>query len=214
MVAALKRRVTAGPDARQLERMARTAPFVLRIARWRDVTGPVLIVKERWEAPKLPAGNGKVVRGPGAAPPKRKKRENYADRGHVSGEIQRLMLPLLRTIVARVKDAHGVPLHLERWLTTEAMRQPITLPLDEESGAKLALIFRLQERVADRERIELMVRRIERLTREEAQYFLTRTTRFGNDANRWAVSGLRILLGGQAKDPAVARTLGRLRAGL
>jgi hypothetical protein len=36
-------------------------------------------------------------------------------------------------------------------------------------------------------------------------------TSFGTDANRWAISGLRIMLGGQAKDPAVARMLGRLR---
>jgi hypothetical protein len=31
------------------------------------------------------------------------------------------------------------------------------------------------------------------------------------DANRWALSGLRVMLGGQAKDPAVQHMLERLR---
>lgn len=50
-----------------------------------------------------------------------------------------------------------------------------------------------------------------RFTREEAVYWLSRMTSFGTDANRWAISGLRIMFGGQAKDPAVERMLGRLR---
>jgi len=48
-------------------------------------------------------------------------------------------------------------------------------------------------------------------TREEAAYWLSRTTSFGTDANRWALSGLRVMLGGQPKDPAVQRMLERLR---
>ena len=87
----------------------------------------------------------------------------------------------------------------------------VTLPLDEEAGAKLALIFRLHERIADLDRIELIARRVERLTREEANYLLSRMTRFDPAANRWATAGLRIMLGGQAKDPAVRETLDRLR---
>ncbi len=39
----------------------------------------------------------------------------------------------------------------------------------------------------------------------------TPTTRYGADANRWAVTGLRILLGGQPNDKGVQRMLGRLR---
>ena len=36
-------------------------------------------------------------------------------------------------------------------------------------------------------------------------------TSFGPDAKRWAISGWRIMLGGQAKDAAVERMLARLK---
>jgi hypothetical protein len=104
-----------------------------------------------------------------------------------------------------------VPLQLERWMTVEGLRQTVTLPLDEEAGAKLAILFRLHERIADLDRIELIARRVERLTREEANYLLSRMSRFDPAANRWAMAGLRIMFGGQAKDPAVKQTLDRLR---
>src|SRR5262249_19815992 len=64
----------------------------------------------------------------------------------------------------------------------------------------------------DLDRVELMARRLARFTREEAVYWLSRTTSFGSDANRWAIAGLRIMLGGHAKEPAVERMLERLRA--
>jgi hypothetical protein len=73
------------------------------------------------------------------------------------------------------------------------------------------LIFRLQERVPDLDRVELIARRVARFTREEAAYWLSRTTSFGADSNRWALSGLRVILGGQANDPGVSRILARLR---
>jgi hypothetical protein len=87
----------------------------------------------------------------------------------------------------------------------------VNLPLDEEAGAKLGLIFRLQERLTDLQRVELIARRLARFTREEAVYWLSRTTSFEPDANRWAITGLRIMLGGHAQDPAVERMLQRLR---
>jgi predicted YcjX-like family ATPase len=73
------------------------------------------------------------------------------------------------------------------------------------------LIFRLQERILDLDRVELIARRVARFTREEAVYWLSRMISFGPDANRWAISGLRIMLGGQAKDTAVERMLARLK---
>jgi hypothetical protein len=114
-------------------------------------------------------------------------------------------------MLSRVRDEAGVPLHLERWMTVEGLRRTATLPLDEEAGAKLALVFRLHERIADLDRVELIARRVERLTREEATYLLSRITRFDPAANRWAMAGLSIMLGGQAKDPAVRSTLDLLR---
>lgn len=134
------------------------------------------------------------------------------ERGHIAGEAQRRVLPVLKTLLGRVRDQGGVPLHLERWMTVEGLRHTVTLPLDEEAGAKLAIVFRLQERVADLDRVELIARRAERLTREEATYLLSRMTRFDPASNRWATAGLRIMLGGQANDPGVKPTLDWLRS--
>ena len=46
----------------------------------------------------------------------------------------------------------------------------------------------------------------------EAAYWYSRATNFGVDANRWALSGMRIMLGGQPADPAVGKHLRRLMA--
>jgi hypothetical protein len=192
--------------AARLERLWRRAPFVLRITEWKEFPVPVLVVKERVElddepppAPGAPSTFGRQPKG------------SVVERGHIAGEQQRRCLPVFRAIVERVKDEAGVPLELQRYLTHEGLRLRVNLPLDEESGAKLALICRLQERVPDLERVELIARRVAQLTREEAAYWLTRTTGSGPDGNRWAISGLRILLGGQAGDAGVGRELERLR---
>lgn len=129
----------------------------------------------------------------------------------LAGEPQRRLLPVLRQIVARVRDQADIPLELQRYLTKEGRRLRLNLPLDEEAGAKLGLIFKLQLRTKELDRVELLARRVATFSREEAAYWLSRTTRFGPDANRWAVSGLRIVLGGQAGDPAVDKMLERLR---
>ncbi|SRR6266498_32387 len=65
--------------------------------------------------------------------------------------------------------------------------------------------------LTDLDRVELIVRRVVRFTREEAVYWPSRTTSFEPDANRWAIAGLCLMLGGQAHDPAVARMLQRLQ---
>jgi predicted nucleotidyltransferase len=55
-------------------------------------------------------------------------------------------------------------------------------------------------------------RLLRNITREEAAYWLSRATSFGPSANRWALSGLRIMLGGHSKDPEIAGMLERLRS--
>ncbi|AUB81862.1 DUF7680 family protein [Candidatus Thiodictyon syntrophicum] len=189
-----------------LEPRWRKAPFVLRITEWKGSPIPVLVLKER----RSHAGESvDTTASSGAdAGPKGK----LAERGHVSGDNLRRCLPVLRNIVASVQDESGVPLEIQRYLTQDGLRLRVNLPLDEESGAKLALIFRLQERVADQDRVELMARRVERFTREEAAYWLSRMTSFSPDARRWAVAGMRLMLGGQANDSGVERMLERLRA--
>lgn len=180
-------------------------PFLLRITEWKDYPAPVLVVKER----PLAAVDDSTRKKAAELHPTSKSVEV----GFIAGEPQRLCLPIFRQIVERVRDRGGVPLELQRFLSSEGLRLRVNLPLDEEAGAKLGLIFRLQLRVKEFDRIELMARRIARFTAEEASYWLSRTVHFGPDANRWAVSGLRILLGGQPRDPAVERMLEKLRAG-
>src|SRR6266852_3534865 len=190
----------------RLTRVWRRVPFVLRITAWKDMPVPVLVVKERHSV------NGTNMSSLTASDTQsRSSQGNLVERGHLAGEAQRRCLPILRRLVGRVRDEYGIPLELQRYLTREGLTLRVNLPLDEEAGAKLGLIFRLQERLTDLARVELIARRVARFTREEAVYWLSRTTSFEPDANRWAVAGLRLMLGGQAHDPAVERMLERLR---
>ncbi len=190
----------------RLTRVWRRVPFVLRITAWKDMPVPVLVVKERHSV------NGTNMSSLTASDTQsRSSQGNLVERGHLAGEAQRRCLPILRRLVGRVRDEYGIPLELQRYLTREGLTLRVNLPLDEEAGAKLGLIFRLQERLTDLDRVELIARRVARFTREEAVYWLSRTTSFEPDANRWAVAGLCLMLGGQAHDPAVERMLERLR---
>lgn len=200
---AVPMRKSSDPD--RLTRLARSAPFVLRISQRKDIGGPVLIVKERTLTPSLSRGAEEV----GAK--RRVRAEGLRARGQIAGETLQRCLPLIRIIVARVTDEGGVPLELEQHLRLQMLRQPTRLPLDEEAGAKLALIFRLSANITNLDRAELIARRVLHFTREEATYWHSRITGFGRDADRWAAVGLRIVLGGQPKDPAVGKLLEKLR---
>ena len=180
---------------RQLKGLVKSAPFVLRITEWKGQPPPILVVKERVSRDEAAQTRG----------------ENWVERGFVKGETQRRLLPLLKKVCSSVVDAAGVSTQVDRFLTQEGLRQRVTLPLDDEAGAKLALIFRLQERLPDAERVELLARRVLLFSREEALYWLSRITDFGPDANRWAISGLRLFLGGQPNDNGVSRMLETLR---
>ena len=59
--------------------------------------------------------------------------------------------------------------------------------------------------------MELIARRIGRFTREEASYWHSRMTSFSPAANRWALAGMKIMLGGTSGDAAVATMLEELR---
>jgi hypothetical protein len=139
------------------------------------------------------------------------KRRRLVERGSMQGEPQRRCLGIVKRIVEGICDEGGVPLELSRFLTTAGLRRACTLPLDEETGVKLSLIFKLQERMQDVDRVELVARRVERFTREEAGYWYSRLHSFGLEANRWAAAGMRVMLGGQPRDPGVGRMLERLR---
>ena len=201
---------TATPDLRDhydrhLAHLWRQAPFVLRITERKDLPIPVLVIKERQGLPDHST--------PSLATPEAQAspQGTLVELGRLSGTSMRRCLPTLRAILGRVRDTYGVPMDLQRYLTKEGLKLRLNLPLDEEAGAKLGLIFRLQGRIADLDRVELIARRLARFTREEAVYWLSRTTSFGPDANRWAIAGLRIMLAGHMKGAAVERMLERLR---
>jgi hypothetical protein len=111
MVAALNREPIGDFYRRRLGRLTKSAPFVLRITRWRELTGPVLVVKERSAQQRTVAvaADSEVVRALRPA-----KKANLVERGHIAGEPQRRALPILKSILGRVRDEAGVPLHLER----------------------------------------------------------------------------------------------------
>jgi hypothetical protein len=174
------------------------APFVLRVTAWKEVVGPVLVIKERRSRDESVEGGPRTL----------------AERGCMHGDPLRRVLPVLRQIVEKVVDEGGRPLEVERFLTADGMRLLWTLVLDEEAGAKLGILFKVQERAGDLDRIELMARRIASFSREEAGYWFSRMSHWGPDANRWAVSGMRTMLGGFPRDPGVGRMLERARTKL
>jgi len=175
------------------------APWILRVTEYRDKPGPVLVIRERFS---LEAGDQENQGAP---------RTVLKDRGLLYGQSLRRCLPVVRSIVSRVCDPADIPLELHRYLDTKQITFRGNLPLDQEAGAKLALLFKLQERIADMDRVELIAWRVERFSREEAEYWLTRITQFGPAGNRWALAGMRIMLGGQPGDKEIERMLARMR---
>lgn len=177
------------------------APWVLRVSEHQGKPVPVVIVKERTVTNRPSEGDEQNGT----------KRRHLHDVGIIYGSSLRRCLPVIRSIVHRVKDPLGVPLELQRFFPNGRIEFRGNLPLDTEAGPKLALIFKLQERVINLDRVELIARRVERFSREEAQYWLTRITQFSPEANRWAQAGMRIMLGGQPGDKAIPRMLERLQ---
>ena len=172
------------------------APWVLRVTEHKDRTPPVFVVKQRRYPEESDERHG---------------RPYLKERGVLWGDSQRRLLPIVRNILSRVLDPGDQPLELHRFLDGNRIAFRGNLPLDGEAGAKLALMFKLQERVKEGDRVELMARRVSRFTEEEAAYWFSRIVNFGPDANRWALAGMKVMLGGQAQDPGVERMLENLR---
>jgi hypothetical protein len=176
------------------------APWVLRITEHKDKPVPVFLIKERI-LPEQRTDTDDLV-----AP-----RSILKERGLLYGPQQRRCLPILKTILARVNNYKGVPLELQQYLTGSRITFRGNLPLNDEAGYKLALIFKLQERIKEEERIELIARRVDRFTREEAGYWYSRMTTYGDAANRWAAAGMKVMLAGHPKDPNIEKMLADLR---
>ncbi|WP_207682720.1 DUF7680 family protein [Desulfonema magnum] len=189
-----------------LASLTRKSSYVLRIGEKAKYPVPVLIIKERRQHPDKKNKTRQLQ-----LPTEETVKKTLVEIGYLAGEAQRRCLPILRNIVAKVRDDADISLKLQRYLTKEGLQHRLTLPLDEEAGAKLGLIFRLHSRIKEMDRVEIIARRVSKFTREEAIYWLSRTTSFGPDANRWALAGLRILLSGQPGDKGAERMLESLR---
>jgi len=176
-------------------------PWVLRVTDHKNKPAPVFIVKQRLLPDEREDAGGLTA-----------PRSVLKERGLLAGTSQRLCLPILRTILARVQNGAGIPLELHHYLEGTRIVFRGNLPLDEEAGYKLALVFKLQERIQHPDRIELLARRIDRFTREEVGYWFSRMTHFGDAANRWAAAGMKIMLAGQPGDPGIETLLNHLRA--
>ena len=164
-------------------------PWVLRVTDHKKRPSPVLVVKFR----KPVDENSRQTR--------------LVDRGVLYGDALRRCLGGIQHIIARVRDESDQHLDLHQFLQGKTIQFRGNLPLDDEAGAKLALLFRLQERVKGLDRVELMARRIDNFTEEEATYWLSRILHFGKVGNRWAAAGMRIMLGGLPGDPEIAKML-------
>lgn len=188
-----------GVYKKRLAPRVKQAPWVLRITELKDKPAPVLIVKERC-MPELLVENSPET-------PAR----ILVDRGFIYGQSLRRCLPVIQMILNEVVDEAGIPLDMSRYVPKGTIDFRGNLPLNQTAGTKLALIFKLQERISDQDRIELLAWRVERFTTEEAAYWLSRATQYGKAANGWAQAGLRIVLGGQPGDKAVIDMLASLR---
>lgn len=196
------RRKSSQADEEQLAKLARRSPYVLRLTRHKDLPPPVLVVKERIAPEDRDDTEGLTT-----------PRAKHVERGTLHGESVRACLPVLKRILEEVKDEQGIPLGLESFLSAQGLKQTdINFPLDEAAGARLALFFRLQAKVKDVDRIELIGRRVAMFSREEAVYWLANVTTADPALRSWATSGLRMLLCGEAGDKRVARILEKVRA--
>ncbi|WP_066640198.1 DUF7680 family protein [Desulfolucanica intricata] len=183
----------------RIQPLVKYAPWVLRVTEYKDKPVPVFVVKERFSPEEEALHNGSS------------NKRVLRDRGLLYGQPLRRCLPVIKSIIGGVCDDAEIPLELHRFLGNGRITFRGNLPLDEEAGAKLSLIFKLQERLKDMNRVELIACRVERFSREEAAYWLTRATQYGGAASRWARSGMRTMLGGQPGDKEILKMLDRLR---
>lgn len=190
------------PGKARLNQLARNSPWVLRLTRHRNIAPPVLVIKERI-APEDRSDVEDLVQ----------PRSKAVERGQLHGEVVRACRQVLKRILEEVTDDQGIPLRLERYMTLQGLKETnLNLPLDETAGARLALFFRLQSKVKDISRVELIGRRVAMFSHEEAIYWLANVTSADAALSSWATSGLRILLCGESGDPRVHEVLEKVRA--
>ena len=130
------------------------APWVLRITEHKDKSVPVFIIKERIHPDQRTDTDDLVA-----------PRSVLREKGLLYGRHQHRCLPIIRTILG--PDHRPKPDSAGAWGSTSAggaSNFAAILPLDAEAGCKLALIFKLQERIKELDRVELIARRVDRFT--------------------------------------------------
>ena len=171
----------------------KTSPWILRVTERKGFTGPILIVCERQVTD---TGTTRLI-----------------EYGRIYNGTLRTCKRAIQYMLSQELDPLGRAAGLQE-LIDEKIEYRGQIPLHDEIGAKLALLFKLHPRVRLQERIELMAWRIERFTREEALYWVAKVTIpvYGQRSIEWAKSGLRLMLAGQQNDKkAVNELLDTLR---
>ena len=134
-----------------MQPMLKTAPWVLRVTERKDYTGAILEVCERYDT-----GNNTT---------------RLREHGRIYNGTLRTCKDAIRYMMSQVQDELGRPLGIQE-LIDDRLEYRGQIPLDETTGAKLALLFKLHPVVRSQNRIELMAWRIERFSREETLYWL------------------------------------------
>ena len=193
----------------RMQPLENDAPWILRVTEWKKVTGPVLEICERLptELSKAAMDTQQLSIIPET------KRTKLKEWGRMFNGNLRACLPAIRSMMAGMIDNPCRPLEVQI-LLDDQIRFRGKIPLDETTGGKLSLLFRLHPQIRRIERAELMAWRIARFSREETMYWLTKVSvsAYGKRSVEWAKSGLRLMLAGQQHDiEEVNRLLMQLR---
>ena len=164
-----------------LKSMVKDAPWVLHITESSKVTGPVLVISERYRE-----DDGKT------------KLREY---GRIYNGDLKACRNAIHYMLSQVLDDLGRPTGVQDMIDDKLAFRG-NLPLDKTIGTKIALLFKLHAQIRDESRVELLAWRIERFTFEESMYWLGKVSipTYGKRAIEWAKSGLRTMLAGQSQD--------------
>lgn len=188
--------MTSPPESvcRAMQPLLKTAPWILRITERKPHTGPVLVICERYITEH--------------------ETEALREYGSIYDKALRVSRPVVSHLLAAVRDDAGRVLGLDA-LLQGGIDYRGQIPLDTNAGAKLALFAKLHPQVRREDRIELMAWRIERFSREETLYWLSKvsiSSIYGKAGIEWAKSGLRTMLAGhQSYKASVQKYLDRIR---
>lgn len=171
----------------------KTAPWIMRITTRKEFTGPVLEICERYRTER--------------------DTERLREYGRLYNGSLRTCKRAICLMLSQVLDNAGRPFGIQE-LLNGAIDYRGQVPLNETVGAKLALLSKLHPQVRKDSRIELMAWRIERFSREETLYWLTKVSvpTYGRRSIEWAKSGLRLMLAGRQNDEEeIQKLLEKLR---